>query len=213
MNQFHKQHKFSIMFSAKPAIVTINIFLFNHTVCNQPLIRINETNLPWFSFNKLAGVLSLGRVSFIHHLYLKCVLLILENPENLPVSLLCCCCSLHQTLHSSWAFLLKPPSVCNIFLRGKHRLSNPMDSGCHTCCVHTLEQIIFCTCWNLPNGFNCFQHLVQPAYVATVRRCRARGHCTRISVKKTSIFGRVQRMRNSQQQQQKIETTSADHFT
>lgn len=168
------------MFSAQSAIVTINIFLLNHTVCNQPAIRINETNLPLFSFKEPAGVLSLGRISFIHHLCPKCVFSILEDPENLPVSLVCCSCFLHQTLHSSGAFLLNPPCVCNIFLRGRSSLLNPMDSEGHICCMHPLEWIIFSVCWNLPNGFNSFQQLVQTDNVATVRRCRARGKCRSI---------------------------------
>lgn len=146
MNQFSKQHQLSIMLSAQPAILTINIFLLNHTVCNQPLIRINETNLPWFSFKETAGALSLGRISFIHHLYPKCVFSILEDPENLPAlcksSLLHCFCSLHQTLHSSGAVLLNAPCVCNIFLKGKSSLLNPMDSGGHICCMGPLEWII-----------------------------------------------------------------------
>lgn len=140
MNQFSKQHQLSIMFSAKPAIVTINIFLLNHTVCNQPLIRINETNLPWFSFKETAGALSLGRISFIHHLYSKCVFSILEDPENLP--LLHCSCSLHQTLHPSGAFLLNPPCEGNISLRGRPSLLNPAGSGGHICCMGPLEWII-----------------------------------------------------------------------
>lgn len=137
--------------------------------------------------------------------------LILEDPANLPVSLLCCCCSLHQTLHSSGTFLLKPPSVRSVFLKGKPSLLNPMDSGGHACRMHPLESIIFCICWNLPNGFNCFQQLVQPDYVATVRRCRVRGCCRRISVRKTNVFERVQKMRYSQQKKSKV--TSKDCFT
>lgn len=145
MNQFSKQHQLSIMFRAQPAAVTINIFLLNHTVFNQPLIRINETNLPWFSFKETAGVLSLWRIQFIHHLYPKCVFSILEDPENLPVSLHGCFCCLHQTLHSSGAFLLNPPCVCYIFLRGRPSLLNLMDSGGHICCTCPLEWIIL-TC-------------------------------------------------------------------
>lgn len=170
-NQFFKQHQLSIIFSAQSVNVTINIFLLNHTVCNQPLIRINEINLPWFSFKEPARVLprSLGRISFIHHLYLKCVFSILEDPENLPVSLLYCSCSLPQTSHSSGTFLLNPPCVCKIFLRGRPSLLNPMDFGGHICCMHPLEWIILGVCWNLPNGFNCFQQLVQPDSVGQWR--------------------------------------------
>lgn len=130
------------MFSAEPAIVTINIFLLNHTVCNQPWIGINETNLPWFSFKETAGAPSLGRISFIHHLYPRCVFSVLEDPENLLVSLLHCSCSLHQTLHPSGVFLLNPPCEGNIFPRGRPNLLNPVDSGGHICFMGPLEWII-----------------------------------------------------------------------
>lgn len=119
----------------------------------------------------------LGEFHFFHHLYPKCVFSILDDPENLPVSLLHCSCSLHPTLHSSGSFLLNPPCVCNIFLKCRPSLLNPMDSGGHICCMHPLEWIIFSICWNLPNGFNCFQQLVQPDSEATVKRSRARGNC------------------------------------
>lgn len=185
--------------------------MFNHTVCNQTLIRINKTNLPWFSFDEPAGVLSLGRVSFIYHLYAKCALLILEDPAKLPVSLLCCCCSLHQTWHSSGAFLLKSPSICSIFLKSKSSLLNPIDSGGHTCCMHPLEWMIFCICWNLPNRFNCSQQLVQPDYVVTVRRCRARGHCRRTLVKKDKSFWKG--TENEVSPTEKSKVTSRDNFT
>lgn len=164
------------MFSTQSVIVTTNIFLLNHTVCNQPLIRINETNLPWFSFKEPAGVLSLGRISFIHHLY--AAFSQFWKTQKICQSLLFrCSYSLHQTLHSSGAFLLNPPCAWNVSLRGRPSLSNPMDSGGHICCMHPLEWIIFSVCWNLPNGFNCFQQLVQPDSVATGKRCRARGNC------------------------------------
>lgn len=117
------------------------------------------------------------------HLFTTCILNVFSQfctTQKICHSLLHCSCSLHQTLHSSEAFLLNPPRVCNIFPKGRPSLLNPIDSRGHICCMHPLEWIIFSICWNLSNGFNCFQQLVQPDSEATVKRCRARGNCRNI---------------------------------
>lgn len=113
------------MFSTQSVIVTTNIFLLNHTVCNQPLIRINETNVPWFDFKEPAGVLSLGRISFIHHLYPKHVFSILEDPEK-SASLFAL---LYLFLASNFAFLRGFPVKSSLCMKHiSERQNQPLKS-------------------------------------------------------------------------------------